>query len=165
MLSTHLTKEIIKIFFTRYLLTPLLMLGVMSISYAQMLINRTQGDISFISGGLREDEFAAMKLFTKKWPLSIEFSEYLDGKDLWIAQVYLRILDSKKKPLFDTTIEGPLFLGKLPAGNYEILATYYGVTQSRKIQIIDGRSIHATIKWCVSKKRPDRRGILQPRAT
>jgi len=127
------------------------MLGVMSISYAQMLINRTQGDISFIAGGIGEEESIAMKLMSKKWPLSIEFSEYLDGKDLWIAQVYLRILDANRKTLFDTTIDGPMFLGKLPAGYYELLATYQGVTQSRKIKIIDGKPLHVSINWRLSK--------------
>ena len=129
------------------------MIGVMSIGYAQMLINRTQGDISFIAGGIGEDESTAMKLMSKKWPLSIEFSEYLDGKDLWIAQVYLRILDANGKKLFDTTIDGPMFLGKLPVGNYELLATYEGVTQSRKIQIIDGKPLHVSINWSLSKGR------------
>ena len=132
---------------------PLLMIGVMSIGYAQMLINRTQGDICFIAGGIGEDESTAMKLMSKKWPLSIEFSEYLDGKDLWIAQVYLRILDANGKKLFDTTIDGPMFLGKLPAGNYELLATYEGVTQSRKIQIIDGKPLHVSMNWSLSKGR------------
>ena len=129
------------------------MIGVMSIGYAQMLINRTQGDISFIAGGIGEDESAAMKLMSKKWPLSIEFSQYLDGKDLWIAQVYLRILDANGKTLFDTTIDGPMFLGKLQAGNYELLATYEGVTQSRKIQIIDGKPLHVSMNWRLSKDR------------
>ena len=132
---------------------PLLMIGVMSIGYAQMLINQTQGDISFIAGGIGEDESTAMKLMSKKWPLSIEFSEYSDGKDLWIAQVYLRILDANGKKLFDTTIDGPMFLGKLPVGNYELLATYEGVTQSRKIQIIDGKPLHVSINWSLSKGR------------
>lgn len=129
------------------------MIGVMSIGYAQMLINRTQGDISFIAGGIGEDESTAMKLMSKKWPLSIEFSQYLDGKDLWIAQVYLRILDANGKTLFDTTIDGPMFLGKLPAGNYELFATYEGVTQSRKIRIIDGKPMHVSMNWRLSKDR------------
>jgi hypothetical protein len=97
-----------RLFFTKYLVIPFMMIGVMSIGYAQILINRTQGNISFITGGITEDESTAMKLMSKKWPLSIEFSEYSGGKDLWIAQVYLRILDTNGKTLFDTKIDGPM---------------------------------------------------------
>ena len=142
-----------RLFFTKYLVIPLMMIGVMSIGYAQILINRTQGNISFIAGGIGEDESTAMKLMSKKWPLSIEFSEYSDGKDLWIAQVYLRILDANGKTLFDTTIDGPMFLGRLPPGNYQLLATYEGVTQSRKIQIIDAKPLHVSMNWRLSKSR------------
>jgi hypothetical protein len=136
-----------KIFFTKYLLIPLLMFGVMSISYAQMLINRTKGDISFIAGGIGEEESIAMKLMSKSWPLSIEFSEHLVSQDLWVAQVYLRILDSKGKTLFDTTVDGPMFLGKLPPGNYELLATYQGVTKRRAIEIKQGQHIKESFNW------------------
>lgn len=142
-----------RLFFTKYLVIPFMMIGVMSIGYAQILINRTQGNISFITGGITEDESTAMKLMSKKWPLSIEFSEYSGGKDLWIAQVYLRILDTNGKTLFDTKIDGPMFLGRLPLGNYKLLATYKGVTQSRKIQIIDGKPLHVSMNWRLSKSR------------
>jgi hypothetical protein len=44
-----------------------------------------------------------------------------------------------------------MFLGKVPPGNYELLATYEGVTKSKKIQIIDGMPLHVSLNWRLSK--------------
>jgi hypothetical protein len=137
----------------KFLLILLIVLGGNSVCSAQLPMTQAQGNITYIAGGIGEDEVKAMKSESKSWPLFIEFSEHLVGQDLWVAQVYLRILDSKGKTLFDTTVDGPIFLGKLPPGNYELLATYQSVTQSRKIQIIDGKPLHVSMNWRLSKSR------------
>lgn len=145
--------HVMKLFLGKFVLAPLFMLILLSSCYAQLPKVQTQGDISYVSGGIGEDESRAMKRELKSWPLYIEFSEYFDNQDLWVAQVYLRILDLKGKTLFDTTVDGPMFLGKLPPGNYELLATYQGVTQSRKILIVDGETLHVSMNWRLSKTR------------
>ena len=130
-----------KLVIGRHLLAPLFMLSLLSACYAQLPKVQTQGNITYISGGIGEGEAAAMKAESKSWPLSIEFSEHLVNQDLWVAQVYLRILDSKGKTLFDTTVDGPIFLVKVPPGNYELLATYQEVTKRRVIEIKQGQHI------------------------
>ena len=142
-----------KSFFRKLFLMLLFALNGASICSAQLPMTQTQGDFIYISGGIGEDEAKAMKAESKSWPLSIEFSEYLVSQDLWVAQVYLRILDSRGKAQFEATVDGPMFLAKLPPGNYELLATYEGVTQSRKIQIVDGRPLHVSMNWRLSKDR------------
>ena len=136
-----------KLVIGRHLLAPLFMLSLLSACYAQLPKVQTQGNITYISGGIGEDETAAMKAKSKSWPLSIEFSEHLVNQDLWVAQVYLRILDSKGKTLFDTTVDGPIFLGKVPPGNYELLATYQEVTKRRVIEIKQGQHIKESFNW------------------
>ena len=136
-----------KLVIGRHLLAPLFMLSLLSACYAQLPKVQTQGNITYISGGIGEDEAEAMKAESKSWPLSIEFSEHLVSQDLWVAQVYLRILDSKGKTLFDTTVDGPIFLGKVPPGNYELLATYQEVTKRRVIEIKQGQHIKESFNW------------------
>ena len=142
-----------KSFFRKLFLMLLVALNGVGICSAQLPTIQMQGDITYISGGIGEDEAKAMKAESKSWPLSIEFSEYLVSQDLWVAQVYLRILDSSGKTQFEATVDGPMFLGKLPPGNYQLIATYEGITQSRKIQIIDGKPLHVSINWRLSKSR------------
>jgi hypothetical protein len=136
-----------KLVIGRHVLAPLFMLSLLSACYAQLPKVQTQGNITYISGGIGEDEAAAMKAESKSWPLSIEFSEHLVSQDLWVAQVYLRILDSKGKTLFDTTVDGPIFLGKVSPGSYELLATYQGVTKRRVIEIKQGQHIKESFNW------------------
>lgn len=136
-----------KLVIGRHVLAPLFMLSLLSACYAQLPKVQTQGNITYISGGIGEDEAAAIKAESKSWPLSIEFSKHLVSQDLWVAQVYLRILDSKGKALFDTTVDGPIFLGKVPPGNYELLATYQGVMKRRVIEIKQGQHIKESFNW------------------
>lgn len=123
----------------------------MSVSSAQFPTTQMQGDIAYISGGIGEDEAKAMKAESKNWPLLIEFSEYSISQDLWVAQVYLKILDSKGKTILETTVDGPMFLGRLPPGNYELFATYEGETKSTKIQIVNGKSLRVSMNWRLLK--------------
>jgi hypothetical protein len=125
--------------------------GGIGICSAQLPMTQTQGNITYIAGGIGVDEAKAMKTESKSWPLSIEFSEYLVSQDLWVAQVYLRILDSKGKTILETIVDGPMFLGRLPPDNYELFATYEGVTKSRKIQIVNGKTLHISMGWRLYK--------------
>ncbi len=140
-----------KLIIRKFFLMLFVVLGGIGICSAQLPTTQTQGGITYISGGIGEDEAKAIKDESKNWPLSIDFSEHLVNEDLWIAQVYLKILDSKGKTLFEARVEGPMFLGKVPPGSYELLATYEGVTQSKKIQIVDGKPLHVSINWRLSK--------------
>ena len=136
-----------KLVIGRHVLAPLFMLSLLSACYAQLPKVQTKRDIPYISGGIGEDKAEAMKTESISWPLSIKFSEHLVNQDLWVAQVYLRILDSKGKTLFDTTVDGPIFLGKVPPGNYELLATYQEVTKRRVIEIKQGQHIKESFNW------------------
>ena len=147
MKALNLTKSFTRKFF----LILLVVLSGISVCSAQFPVTQTQGDIAYISGGIGEDEAKTIKAESKNWPLSIEFSEYLISQDVWVAQVYLRILDSKGKTILETMVDGPMFLGRLPPDNYELFATYEGVTKSRKIQIVNGKTLHISMSWRLYK--------------
>lgn len=134
------------------LLISLVLLGAVVNSYAQLPPVQQQGDVVFIMGGIGEDEAKSIQTEAKNWPLSIEFSEYLVSHDLWVSQVVLTIKDSATgQPVFYGTVDGPMFLAKLPSGSYELIATYQGVTKVKKVQILKDRSVRAVINWRLSK--------------
>lgn len=146
-ISKIISLNTMKLILGKYVLALFFILNLLSACYAQLPKVQTQGDITYISGGIGEDEARAMKSDSKSWPLSIEFSEHLVSQDLWVAQVYLRILDSTGKTLFDTTVDGPIFLGKVPPGRYELLATYQGVTKRRAIVIKLDQHTNESFNW------------------
>jgi len=100
-------------------------LGLLTNAYAQLPQTKTQGTVSFITGGIGSDQSNAMYAAAKKWSVLIEMSQ-IDGsgRGVWIAGINVRILDSKQKTVLETVSDGPLMLLNAPAGQYEIEATY-----------------------------------------
>ena len=151
------TTKIMKSPIIKYLLIVLLMLVVilmfsMPIStYGQLPKTQKQGEIVYITGGVGEGESKAIREDAKNWPLIINFSQYLENRDAWISQVYLRILDAKGNGIFEVTTDGPLLLLKMPSGNYVLMATYEGVTKTQKIQIVDGKPLRISLNWRLPK--------------
>lgn len=139
--------------FTQYLLIGCVLLGLSATSFAQLPQVQEQSGITFITGGIGEDEAKAIKDEAKNWPLSVDFSQQLEGHDAWVSQVDLTIRDAKGGAIFETSLDGPMFLAKLPSGNYEIVMTYEGVTKRQKIQVIAGRPLHVSVSWRLSKSR------------
>jgi hypothetical protein len=145
----------------KYVLIVALMLGLIVMCslpvkiYGQLPLIKYQGDIAYINGGVERDEAKAIHADAKNWPLSIEFFEYLVDQRLWIGRVYLSIRDGNGKSIFEDSLDGPMFLAKLPSGNYEIIATHNGVTKTQKVQVVAGRPINVCIYWGLSKNRHD----------
>ncbi|GAB7521425.1 carboxypeptidase regulatory-like domain-containing protein [Paraburkholderia sp. 2C] len=82
---------------------------------------QTQGDISYVSGGIGHDEAEALHHDENQWPLALGFfgptADYL-------ADVHVRIADSKGTEVMHADSRGPYMLVKLPAGSYNVYARY-----------------------------------------
>ena len=141
----------------KYLLIVLLALMVILMfilpmsTYGQLPKTQQQGDITYITGGVGEDESKAIRGDAKNWPLIVDFSQHLQNHDAWISQVYLRILDLKGNAIFEVTTDGPFLLVNLPSGSYMLTATYEGITKTQKIQIVDGKAHRASLNWSLPK--------------
>lgn len=91
-----------------------------------------QGDVSFVSGGVGEDESKALQSAQRQWPLSLVFtgagSEYL-------ADVNVDIVDAHSARVLNATSRGPYMLVKLPPGRYIVQASYKNDDQSKSVTI------------------------------
>jgi hypothetical protein len=115
--------------------------------YGQTPKTQMQGEIAYITGGVGEEESAAIRGDAKNWPLMIDFSQNLENRDVWISQVDLRIQDIKGNSILVATTDGPLLLVRLQSGNYVLMATYEGVTKTQKMQIIDSNLLRVSLNW------------------
>lgn len=94
---------------------------------------QTLNGVTYLSGGIGQDEAAAMKAEAKRYPLSIILSE---GKhDAYVANAKLTIADAGGKMVLDAVSVGPIMLVKLPAGHYRISAMVAGKTLQREAQV------------------------------
>jgi hypothetical protein len=122
--------------------------GMLTNAYAQLPTTKTQGSISFITGGIGSDQSNAMFAAAKNWSVLIEMSQ-IDGsgRGAWIAGINVRILDSKQKTVLEAVSDGPLILLNAPAGQYEIEASYQGKVLKRSLTIKDKENQRVALFW------------------
>jgi hypothetical protein len=107
---------------------------------------RSQG-ISYITGGVGEEESTAILAEAKQWPLLLELSQLENGRGVWIFGSQIKIANAKGAMIFDAKADGPYMLVNLDAGDYVIQASYQGVEQKRAISIKTGQPQKISIFW------------------
>ncbi len=95
----------------------------------------TQGDVSYLSGGIGKSEAAAIKHAAKRYPLQLEFLLKAKPKDEYLADVKVKIKDAHDKVVLDAISGGPFLLAQLPAGKYAVSAERDGKVEHRQIEI------------------------------
>ena len=118
-------------------------------SWALSQIPETQHSqgISYITGGVGEGETVAILAEAKQWPLLLEMSQIENGRGVWIFGATIKIIDAKKKVIFDAQADGPYMLVNLVTGDYLIEATYQGVTQKRALSVKSDSSQKISLFW------------------
>jgi len=117
-------------------------------SFAQLPPSKTQGDTTFITGGIGSDESSAMFAAAKKWSLLIEMSE-IDGsgRGVWIAGIDIRVQNAKQQSILETVCDGPLMLLNAPPGQYTVEASYQGKLLKRNVVLKEGYPQKLTLFW------------------
>ncbi len=93
---------------------------------------QSQGDITFLSGGVGHDEAEALRRRQGHWPLSLSFfgptSDYL-------ADVHVRIVDSTGNEVMAAASHGPYMLVALHPGSYVVYARYKDEEEKRPVKV------------------------------
>ena len=105
---------------------------------------QTAGGVSYVSGGVgtdvRDQLSSRASDFNLKLVFALTSGEYVSG-------VRVAIADAAGKTLLDTTSEGPWFLAKLAAGNYQIVATFAGKAVRRQVAVGGARLRTIDFRW------------------
>lgn len=123
---------------TKYLMKIVLTgfsLAWFSFAQAQIPDTKYSQKISYISGGVGEEEAQAILAEAKQWPLLLELSQLENGRGVWIFGAKIKILNAQKKLIFDAQADGPYMLINLAQGEYALEASYQGAIQKRTINI------------------------------
>ena len=89
---------------------------------------RQAGGVSYVTGGVAEDEVEAFKLARGSYPLSIELVQQSGGKNEFTADAQVRVTDRSGNVVLDAKADGPFMLVRLPPGSYRVQATLNGRT-------------------------------------
>ena len=142
MMSLHILNRLIAFI----VLSSISFSGFSQLPEVQMINN-----YNYMMGGIGEHEADAIQAESKKWPLSIIFSEHLKNDDLWVSGVQLKIINSKGNAIFDERIDGPMFLANLPTGSYQLIGSYRGVTKKMMVKIMTNQSLQISMNWLIAK--------------
>lgn len=96
------------------------------------LVVREENGISYVSGGIGDDQqnaiMAASGQFNLKLTMSMRDGKYVGGGDI-------RIEDQSGKSVLTAHATGPMFLAKLPAGAYKVHITTEGQSFTRNVNV------------------------------
>jgi hypothetical protein len=105
---------------------------------------QTAGGVSYVSGGVGTDSIDRLRSLSGDFNLKLVFA--MNSGD-YVSGVGVAIADAAGKTLLDTTSEGPWFLARLPAGNYQIVATFGGKAVKRQIAVGAAKLRTVDFRW------------------
>jgi hypothetical protein len=143
MLLTAISTPLSRVLFS----ACLIFFSSLSLAQADIPDARVSQGIEYISGGIGSEESDAMLALGKKWPLVLEFSQDHPQRPLWVADVTVKILDQKKKLVFEALSDGPIMLLKMPSGKYDAEYTFEGKVLKRSLVVEEGKFQKQSIVW------------------
>ena len=105
---------------------------------------KSQGSISYISGGVTLDERDAMKPLAKDYNLRLSFALNVGN---YVADVKVKVLSAKGKSVLDVVSDGPWLYANLPAGKYKITAAYDGHAVTKAVSISGKKGASLNYVW------------------
>ncbi len=130
--------------FAALLLAGTMLLPMMNNAISADATVKTTGSIPHVSGGIGEGSLAKMETMARDFNLKLVFALQSGN---YVSDVKVVIADAKGKTLLDATSEGPWLLAKLPAGNYQIVATFEGKAVKRSVTVGTAKLQTVDFRW------------------
>ena len=106
-----------------------------------------QAEIGYLNGGIGQEQAALMRDMSSQFPVRMTFSQHNEGQDEFLADVHLRITDSRGRMVLDLPSQGPIFLLRLPPGSYAVEAEHQGEVKTRRFDVVAGRHDDLVFSW------------------
>ena len=107
-------------------------------------IVKTAGGVSYVSGGVGTDSIDRLNSLAGDFNLKLVFA--LKSGD-YVSDVKVAIADAAGKTLLDITSDGPWLLTRLPAGSYQIVATFAGNAVKRQVAVGSAKLMTVDFRW------------------
>ena len=108
---------------------------------------KAQGEIQYVTGGLGEAEYVALRQAQCRFPLALEFIRRAADHDTYVADVDVVVIDDQGINVLAVRSDGPYLLAKLPDGDYTVRATYFGHTLERDVRVAATASARVAFVW------------------
>jgi len=121
-------------------------------------VQRAQ-DAYWVSGGVSADERDEMVLALPDHNLKVLTAAEKSGAFLAAAQVVVR--DAGGRTVFETSLDGPWLLARLPPGRYELVATVGGKSQMRTFTVPASGRREIFLYWAAPEVETLPKGAVQ----
>jgi hypothetical protein len=115
---------------------------------APLPAEKTQGNVTYLSGGIGHDEALAFRQLEPNYPLGLEFITIGAAGAEFLANVNVTITDRQGNVVLQTVSPGPLLFARLPDGSYKVTATAEtGARKERNVVIAGRKHEHVVFQW------------------
>ncbi len=126
-------------------LIPLLVIAYPAAADQTAIQPQTQGEVTFISGGVGIEEQQAMKDVKSEYNLNLVFSEKDSGD--YISDVKVSVKDAKGKLCFEAVSDGPMLFAKLKPGRYSLILDRNGKVIDKHINLEGAKHASLSLSW------------------
>lgn len=109
-----------------------------------LLAVQTFAGVSYVSGGVGEDEHAALRAVEREYNLKLTFA--LAGGH-YLGEAAVVITAAPGRVILDAVSQGPWFLARLPAGTYTIHVARGGVSRQQVMHVREDWMMHVPLTW------------------
>ena len=113
-------------------------------SQAFTLAEKHFGNVTYVSGGIGDEERDEIRLRERDFNLKLLFSER-DGS--YLGNIDLVIVTAKGETVLEVNALGPFLLARLPRGTYVVKASMNGQLQQKKLSIVEKRKQEGVFRW------------------
>jgi hypothetical protein len=107
---------------------------------------QTQNGITFVTGGVGQERAAAFRQVASDYNLRATFTA---PGGAFMANVKVDLQDAQGKTLVSTITEGPFFFARVPAGTYDLTASYGEQTVQRRLLVNPGGAATTEVTFIV----------------
>ena len=148
-LRTKLSQPVLSALFVASLFTTPAMGAGEDVVPGPLPPEQIQGKVSYITGGVGQEEAAAMRLQAPRFPLSLEFIKAAKPNAEFLSGVNVTIKDQQGQTVLSTVSEGPILLARVPPGKYTVtvLAQEQGQAKQRNVVVAERKPEHIVFEW------------------
>lgn len=126
------------------LILPCVLLSLSVLAEDSVIQPQTQGEVTFVTGGVGFDERDELQAIRADYNLSLLFSE--QGGD-YLSEVKVRITDLSGNTFLEAVSDGPKMFVKLRSGRYIVTTEYNGKTFQKTVNVGNRQQPALSFVW------------------
>ncbi len=129
----------------RVLILSCNLFGLPALAEQSSIKPQSQGEVTFVSGGIGEDEQHAMQAMRGDYNLNLLFS--IQGSGEYLSDVKVQVADSTGNTVLESVSDGPMLFAKLKPGRYAIAVDREGQVVRKKATISGTKRTSLIFTW------------------